>query len=253
MAGSSVAGPDRSKSDPGGQDRHRIVTAASGTLVAVVSDGAGSASHGGEGAAILCRYVEAAAQAFLARTNEAACGRAALIRACLAIRGGIQAARRQAEASAAGRDGALSDYHATLVGAIGTPGGGLFFHIGDGAALALGRDGADWLLSPPRNGEFADTTYFFTEPDWRSNLRFAYFDSRYDTIFLMTDGVTEVALTREDGVPRPFLPFFKPIGAFLAGKGRSEGETALSATLDSAAIRARSADDKTLIWARRMR
>ncbi len=45
------------------------------------------------------------------------------------------------------------------------------------------------------------------------------------------------------------MPFFEPIGRFLAQASREEGEEALTATLDSEAVRARTADDKTLIWA----
>lgn len=47
------------------------------------------------------------------------------------------------------------------------------------------------------------------------------------------------------------MAIFNPIGGFLAAATRPAGETALAATLDSDAARARSSDDKTLIWASR--
>jgi len=126
--------------------------------------------------------------------------------------------------------------------------GGLFFHIGDGAALAVASS-ERWVLSPPSNGEYSHETYFFTEPNWRSNLRFKLIGPGYDTIFVMTDGVTDLGFRNQGGGPQPFMAFFEPIGRFLAGAERGEGETALGATLDTPAARERSTDDKTLVWA----
>ena len=104
-------------------------------------------------------------------------------------------------------------------------------------------------MSGPRNGEYADTTWFFTDEHWRRHLRFSTIDGGFDTIFVMPDGVTDLALLQREGAPEPFMPFFEPIGRYLAGASREQGEQALSATLDSAAVRERTTDDKTLLWA----
>ena len=66
-----------------------------------------------------------------------------------------------------------------------------------------------------------------------------------ETIFVMSDGVTELGLKGAE----PFMPFFEPIARFLATATRAEGELALRATLDSEAVRERTHDDKTLVWA----
>ena len=251
VAGASVVGARHSAEGASCQDRHRLRVAAGGALIAVASDGAGSAELGGDGAAIVCETVVQGIEAHLAAAGAGACTRGRLLRLCRAVRAAIADARALADARATEAGLGLEACHATLVGAVVQPGaGGVFFHIGDGAALALDSAGEHWQLSPPRNGEYANTTFFFTEREWRRNLRFAPIAPRYDTIFLMTDGVTDIALTqRPDGL-RPHLPFFQPIAKFLSENPRELGESALHATLDSPGVRERTDDDKTLVWAR---
>ena len=241
VAGTSVAGPCHANDDC--QDRHRVLVTPGGVLIAVVSDGAGSAKYSGDGAALLCEHVADALVNLLGRSKPKSVAADSLGQA---VRDGIAKAREAALALGIEREAGLEAFHATLVGAVVVPGkGGLFFHIGDGAALAVSPAGERWLLSPPSNGEYADTTYFFTEQDWQANLRFSPIEPGYETIFVMTDGVTDLGLQGS----QPHMPFFDPIGRFLAGASREEGELALRATLDSEAARGRTGDDKTLVWA----
>lgn len=243
VAGTSVAGPCHANDDC--QDRHRIHVTPGGALIAVVSDGAGSARLGGEGAALLCEHVTDALAKHFGRAKPKAIDPDALADI---VEQGIHKARIACEAAGAKRKATLAAFHATLVGAVIVPQkGGIFFHIGDGAALAL--SGERWVMSAPRNGEYADTTYFFTEPEWRDNLRFVAVEPGFDTVFVMSDGVTELGLKGTE----PHMPFFEPIGRYLAGATRAEGELALRATLDSEAVRERTNDDKTLIWAQASR
>jgi hypothetical protein len=248
IAGTSVTGAYHSIKDEACQDRHQQTVTPGGILIAVVSDGAGSARFGGEGAAMICGQVSAALAKLVGR-GKAKPSRGWIRKARQAICAGIEAARAQV-LDEVPPDAGLYDYHATLVGAVMLPGmGGMLFHIGDGAALAMTPAGERWLLSEPRNGEYSNETYFFTQFDWRRHLRFRLVAPGLDTIFVMSDGVTDVGLKHNGRGQEPFMPFFDPIGRFLASAGREEGQEALAATLDSAAIRERSDDDKTLVWA----
>lgn len=224
---------------------------ASGALVAVASDGAGSAAMGGAGARLVCEALVETLDAALPGTIPMPCTPRSRVALRRAVRAGVEAARARAAAQATEAGLTIDACHATLVGAVAWPGlGGMFFHIGDGAALAVDAARTEWRLSAPVNGEFADTTYFFTEADWRRRLRIDWFGPEHDTILVMTDGVTELGLnaTRDGAVP--FMPFFEPICRYLDAHDRETGERALHATLDSEAVRARTGDDKTLLWAR---
>jgi hypothetical protein len=156
---------------------------------------------------MLCEHVTAA----LVRTLGPGWlrpSRALLRRVVRSVCAGVEAARAEA-LDRASPDGGFGDYHATLVGAVVVPGtGGLFFHIGDGAALAVARDGARWVMSAPHNGEYSHETYFFTQSDWRRQLRFKLVEPGFDTIFVMTDGVTDVGLKQMGARLEPFMPFF---------------------------------------------
>lgn len=252
VAGTSIAGPHHSKFGGECQDRHRAIVTEQGGLIALVSDGAGSAEYGGEGAAALCDALAERLEPFVERNPG--CTRRALAGACRATTAGIEAARAKVGALGDARGAGIAAFHATLVGAVMLPGGGgLFFHIGDGAALAVASAARRWLMSPPCNGEYSHTTYFFTEADWRRNLRFSLIEPGYDTIFVMSDGVTDLGLAQKGHASEPHMPFFEPIGRFLASASREEGELALRATLDSEAARERTGDDKTLVWAQATR
>lgn len=248
VAGTSVTGAYHSLKDEACQDRHLVHVTPGGVLIAIVSDGAGSARFGGEGAAMLCEAVSASLVRLIGRGKPKP-SRTLLRKACKAVQLGVEFARARALTEAPA-DASLYDYHATLVGAAMIPGvGGLFFHIGDGAALAMRPGGEPWILSAPHNGEYSYETYFFTEPNWKRNLRFKLVSPGYDTIFVMTDGVTDLGLKTVAGEPQPFIAFFDPIGRYLATVSRDEGEAALAGTLDTPAARERSTDDKTLVWA----
>lgn len=249
FAATSVVGPRHAEAGEPCQDSHIVTVTDSGALIAVVSDGAGSAPYGAEGASAICAHVAARLRPVFEGPAVTARPRALLASACRAVRDGVGDARGELTLLADARGADLSDFHATLVGVALLPGrGGISFHIGDGAALAVASDWR-WLLSPPANGEYADTTYFYTEADWRRRLRFRLIEPGFETVFVMTDGVTDLALSRRGRESEPHLPFFEPIARFLSTASREDGEAALHATLDSPAVRERTNDDKTLVWA----
>src|SRR5208283_4372679 len=130
------------------------------------------------------------------------------------IRCAIEAARSRLADLAVSRQLALHDFSCTLVGCVVSAGGGCFFHIGDGFAIAQGAAG-DSVLSPPENGEYADETYFVTDENWKDHLRLTPISeiNRGCLIGLMSDGTSPFAIDRlKTGFYRPFID---PVVNFL--------------------------------------
>jgi hypothetical protein len=229
------------------QDQHAFSVLPKGWLVAVVSDGAGSAPLSQEGAAEICKgLVERLSEKLpeLEATGEEWKGDT--IRAFICE--GIELAR----ARLGERQSELRDFAATVVGAIAGSNGGVLFHIGDGAACAtVSGDLSSTIMSLPENGEYANETYFFTQDEWREHLRITTFGGNYDLITLMSDGVTPFALAPR--LAGPHIPFFEPLSRYFADHDREEGCRALGATLQSDSIRRITGDDKTLLWAVRIK
>lgn len=254
VVAASVRGPAHRMDGSPCQDAF-AVTLAADRLVAVVSDGAGSARQAERGARETADHMAAALAAV--PLDPAADGadlwRPAVEAAVESLRGRLLDLSREL-----GEPDDLSAFHATLVAAVATPRGGLFVHIGDGTAQAAGRpdsepDGngaADPLApvaaSPPMNGEEANSTFFVTLPFWRETLRLTPFGP-CRRLVLMTDGPMPFAAAKGAAVLEP--AFMGPVDAFLAANPPEEAAEALAATLESPKAARISGDDKTLLWA----
>ncbi len=222
-----------------GQDAsHCVVT--DDVLVAIVCDGAGSVLEGRTGSQFIARTladqlsstVRAEGGAYLEATIQSA----------------IESVRTRLADLAASRELALHDFSCTLLGCVATPGGGCFFHIGDGFAIQQGAAG-DSVLSRPENGEYADETYFVTDEDWQDHLRLTPLPAPEPgcMIGLMSDGTAPFAVNRaRSGF---FRPFIDPIAAFLRDATAPVGNEALRNLLESPRACEISSDDKTLLLA----
>ena len=207
-------------------------------LIAVVSDGAGSAKYGAIGAKHICNTVcQVMSRAKLKNVKQD------VIDAIEAARDGLLIHRLNKNKN---EDG-LIDFAATMIGVVYTHGQGLFFHIGDGAGIALLSEPKDkCIISEPENGIFSSETFFYTMDDWKDSLRFTPFENA-TSLFLMTDGVTGFALKKnmrayEKG-------FIAPINEFLQNENNIKyAERALKNTLDTPKAKNLSIDDKTLMW-----
>lgn len=214
-------------------------------LVAVVSDGAGSASLSHLGSEMACELFMTGAEAFLAGDDTLSDGR-------------WLTDFQQAVAVRARELGAESkDFRCTIVAAIVSEREALFFQIGDGAIVVTSDHEPDdycWVFWPDQ-GEYANTTYFATDDNARERFRVERTDRRIGSIAVFTDGIQYLALNYKDKIPHP--PFFRAMMApVLASGGRGlidELAQSLGAYLASTELCARTDDDKSLVLATRMR
>lgn len=204
-------------------------------LVAVVSDGAGSAKYGKIGAKVLCnKLCDLLANAdFDDIKNE--------------IKKAIEVARQTLvvhRLNPSHNNADLELFAATAVGVVYYQDHGIFFHIGDGAALSLHDN--DFCASFPENGNYSCETFFFTQDFWQKSLRFTRF-SQARSIFLMSDGITSFAFKPDYSEIEP--RFINPIDKFLTQEPcHAKAARALANTLADKKAQKLNPDDKTLLW-----
>jgi hypothetical protein len=214
-------------------------------LLAIASDGAGSASRAEEGSGLVCETLPHVVEKWLREG-----GRIDSLD-CLTVETWIDDIRTAIAARAAQTELTLRDFACTLVVAIVDAHGAAFFQIGDGAIVTGCRDALDVRFWPD-SGEYANMTFFITDDDWRQHLHFATSSDAFHDLALMTDGLQRLALRIESRSPH--APFFEPMFRALenAPCGFASGfEPALAAFLGSEAVNARTDDDKSLVLATR--
>lgn len=209
----------------------------------MVSDGAGSASLGGQGAWIVCRELSRRLRGWCAG-NETPPSDAL-------VEGWMDDLRDRLGTIAERRGVERREFAATLVGLAVVGNEALLMHVGDGAVV--GRRSGVWeVLSGPENGEYASTTFFVTD-DPEVRLRLRRLPREHDAFALFSDGIEDLALqqTGRQAHPRFFDPMMKPIDQSDRAGHLGKLSAALGGYLDSAAVCERTDDDKTLILASR--
>ena len=249
VVGASVAGFSHIAEGIPCQDFHSATTSENGWFVCVVSDGAGSASRGAEGSREICEQLTGYLSVYLSEfTNLGVDPVIDEPDFRQTVTSGIELVRNLLETRTEAES--LSEFHATVVGVVAGPTGGVFFHIGDGSACATDtRTLSPSVVSLPENGEYANETYFFTQPIWHEHLRLTYFGEECDLVVLMSDGVSPFAMG--PGGKELHAPFFGPISNYFTKNDTDKCRAALIATLEKDAIRQITGDDKTLVWASR--
>lgn len=212
-------------------------------FAAIVADGAGSASHGGEGASLVCR--------FMMRSVEAHFGSVAELPSDDTIGAWIEDLRNILSAVAENRALTVRDFASTLLLGIAGPNGTVFAHVGDGGAVFRTQCEGPWEVgSWPAHGEYASSTWFVTDPGG-ARLRLTRLPATCSALALFTDGLERMVLNHADHSAHS--PFFertsKPIAA-ASQAGRSQILCrALAQYLDTDAVNSRTDDDKTLVLA----
>lgn len=209
-------------------------------FVAVVSDGAGSAKFGKIGAKIICEtVVDLLINCPFNQSKEK------IVQAIEVARNKLLRHRLNKSKNTDG----IMDFAATLIGAVYYKGQGIFFHIGDGAGIALSDDNYEnFVASRPENGNFSCETFFYTMDDWKDSLRFTSFENA-KTLFLMSDGLTNFAFAPD--YSRIEKGFIAPINEFLDKEtSKDKAVRALNNTLNTPQAKKLNSDDKTLLWAK---
>ena len=213
------------------------------TLIAIVSDGAGSAVMGGEGASLICRTLMTRARQFDFSQEE--------LPSDETLWEWINVARQRITQAAEARELKARDFAATVILAISSGANTLVAHIGDGSAVARYDETDEWTaLSWPSQGQYASSTFFVTD-DPEPKLNISRCDTVVSALAIFSDGVERLAL--DMAAQKPFKPFFdgmiRPITTTQAQGCDQKLSMQLSSYLNGDAVNARTDDDKTLILA----
>jgi hypothetical protein len=214
-------------------------------LVAIASDGAGSAYHSALGSWITTRvFVESAAR-YVRGGNDLK-----LLSPEIAYEW-LDNIRDRIGAVAV-RIGAIPrDFAATLVGCLVGTECSVFIHVGDGAFVFRSKGDPTWNVPTwPAQGEYAATTYFVTDEP-APNLQFVTLCAPVEEIAVFSDGLERLAL--QFSTKTAFSPFFEkmflPLYGSTSGRNRKLSRD-LRRFLDGPSICERTDDDKTLLLAK---
>ncbi|TAY14051.1 PP2C family serine/threonine-protein phosphatase [Rhizobium leguminosarum] len=211
-------------------------------MVAVVSDGAGSASHAEFGSRTVCLTFLKACRSYLARSNLSSLTEDDVWDWVDSIREAINVKAKAAEARP-------RDFAATMVAILAGSEVSVVIHVGDGAVVLKRADTEEWQVpSWPFQGEYASTTSFVTD------------DPQPRLVVTVVEGVVEEFAVFSDGIERLILdhvsktahnPFFNrmlaPLKASQAPSIDRDLSAALEGYLESPSVCERTDDDKSLI------
>jgi hypothetical protein len=211
-------------------------------LVIVASDGAGSAKEGGKGAELACETAISSIIESLKKDNTGPITEQHVVVWIESIRSEIS--------EKAKIDNLVDrDFACTFLGVIIGDSQSVFFQIGDGA-IVLSVNNVQGVVFWPKEGEFANYTYFVTDKDALSNLYIQTSNKSFEEIAVFTDGLQRLALSFEQQCPHP--PFFDPMFSILrrqSPESCDELDEKLIQFLNSEAVNERTDDDKTLVLA----
>ncbi len=250
LIGASVTGTAHSRNGLPCQDAHAYREVA-GSALMVVADGAGTAERSDRGAhlasqAALSALAEALAEGWPADGDS--------WRDLFA--GAYAAAQAELDELALAADLPARAFATTLLCAALSDAGLAVAQLGDGLAAAFVPSGdpasvGEWFLAAePQRGEYANETYFLSQPDALQHLEVRWYAEPVRALALMTDGLLRLVL---DGQRRPHVPFFQPLLTFGVEAGdAAQAGGQLADFLASERVCARTDDDKTVVLALRL-
>ncbi|PTW45712.1 PP2C family serine/threonine-protein phosphatase [Rhodovulum kholense] len=238
-AAASEIGTSHIKSGERLQDAFTVSTIGDECVLAIVSDGAGSAKFGFSGAWLACRVLKVRFREWFSENRA--------LPEDETLKDWIDEVRDQISMAAVRRETSPRQFAATLAALLIAPKEILALHIGDSAIV--GRCGSEWdSICWPENGEYASTTFFITD-DPEPNLKIVRQERQYDAFALFSDGVGDLALSVKDRRAHPgfFNPMMRPVDGALASGRLPELSLKLRSYLAGSSVCERTDDDKTLV------
>ena len=225
------------------QDAYACVETTQGTFVAVLCDGAGSASKGGQGASLVTRILSQRASHHYTAGHRAPDDET--------IRAWLSDARDVIALAASKRSLRPRDFASTLICVMTNAEETVVVHVGDGGVVAKSASSGEWqTLTWPAHGEYASTTFFVTD-DPQPIMIVERYDEPFSAIVAFTDGLERLAL--DFAQHKPHVKFFDGVSRPVFESDARGQDRALSMALgrylDSSAVNARTDDDKTLMIA----
>lgn len=210
-------------------------------LSVFVSDGAGSAERGGDGAELA---IEAAASFLAKKVKQGEFGLSDSLAADMVI-----AIRQHIFSRAEAENRTVRDFACTFLGVLSTEGVTLVLQVGDGAVVLDVGNGLE-LAVVPMTGEYANMTHFVTDDDAVAVFQTKSYPDRAFKVAAFSDGLQRLALNLATSTPHE--PFFAP---FFGGMAQATDDqedllhSLLVKFLSSTPVNERTDDDKTLALA----
>jgi hypothetical protein len=164
-----------------------------------------------------------------------------------AIESWVDAARERVIEEAAAQCVIPRQLACTLLVAIVGTDWAVFAQIGDGVMIYNGDNGYEFVFWPDI-GEYANTTRFLTDEDYRNHLKIDFKDRNINELALMTDGLQMLALDFKES--RVHDRFFEPLFRTIRSNTDEDSlQKSLLDFMDSKRVNDRTDDDKTLFLA----
>jgi Protein phosphatase 2C len=217
------------------------VTGRPPTLSVFVSDGAGSALRGGDGARLAIQTAASFLGDKLAQA-EFGLGDQFAVELVMAVRAKIYAHAAQAGLRA-------RDFACTFLGLVSSYQGTLAFQVGDGG-IALDVGSGLEVPIQPMQGEFANMTNFVTDENALDVLQSRMYGTQATRVAAFSDGLQRLALNMATNTPHEpfFARFFDVLGASRQEQD-DQMQAALVSFLNSDQVNERTDDDKSLALA----